>query len=212
MQGAPLRRRRSDFDRSRGLLLDSARQLIAEHGPESLTVSEVAHRAGLNRTTAYQHFRSRDELVNAVLETMGDDFYAKLSEPKPAAELIDGMTQLFTQSGEMARLAIHLILNGEPLPQRGWERFVSHLAKVTRGAHAQEGVDPEALAHILVGTWLVWSLRARTELDEDEVPAATERLSREVKRLMLYGLFRPERMPDLVDSLRPRRGRKKEPT
>ena len=32
-------------------------------GPEALTVSSVARAAGLNRTTAYQHFRTRDELV-----------------------------------------------------------------------------------------------------------------------------------------------------
>ena len=147
---APPRRRRSDFDRNRTRLLAAARRLVAEHGPESLTVSEVAHQAGLNRTTAYQHFRSRDELVGAVLEEMAE----------------------------------------------------------ARGSSAQSGVDAEMLAHILVGTCLVWALRARTEYDD--VPAATARLSREMKRLFLYGLFRPEEMPDLVDSLRPARARKKE--
>jgi len=208
---APLRRRRSDYDRNRQRLLDAARRLVAEKGPDSLTISEVAHRAGLNRTTAYQHFRTRDELLGAVLEAMGDELRSQLEEePRSPSELIDGMTLVFSQRRDIARLALHLILSGDPLPRRSWERFVAHLAKATRGPRAQEGVDAEMLAHILVGTWLVWALRAPAEYDAAEVPGATARLAREMKRLLLYGLYRPERMPDLVDSLRPQRARKKE--
>ena len=205
---APPRRRRSDFDRNRGRLLAAARRLVAERGPDSLTISEVAHRAGLNRTTAYQHFRTRDALVSAVLETMGDELQAGLSAPRTVPELIDGMTHVFSTQQELSRLALHLLLAGDPLPQRSWERFVAHLEKVTRGSRVQSGVDAEMLGHILVGTWLVWSLRAPAEYDEAEIPAATERLTRELRRLLLYGLFRPERMPDLVESLRKPRARK----
>jgi len=206
---APPRRRRSDFDRNRQRLLVAARHLVAEHGPEALTVSDVAHQAGLNRTTAYQHFRTRDQPVAAVLESMGDELQAGLEQPRSATELIDGMTRVFSEQRELARLSLHLLMSGDPLPRRSWERFVAHLRKLTSGSRAQEGVDAEMLAHILVGTWLVWSLRARAEYDEAEVGPATERLTRELKRLFLYGLFRRDRMPDLVASLQPQRGRKK---
>jgi len=204
----PQRRRRSDFEGNRRRLLAAARRVVAERGPESLTVSEVAHQAGLNRTTAYQHFRTRDELVGAVLEEMGEEFETRLDEPHSASELIDGMTRVFAERTEIARLGVHLLLSGDPLPRRAWDRFVARLARVARGSNAQSGVDAEMLAHILVGTYLVWALRARTEYDD--VAAATGRLSRELKRLFLYGLFRSEEMPDLVDSLRPVRARRKE--
>src|SRR5882672_11891188 len=107
---APPRRRRSDFGRNRQRLLGAARRLVAEHGPDALTISEVAHQAGLNRTTAYQHFRTRDELVGAVLEAMGDELQAGLDRPRTASELIDGMTEVFSEQREMARLAVHLLL------------------------------------------------------------------------------------------------------
>jgi AcrR family transcriptional regulator len=202
---APPRRRRSDFDRNRQRLLAAARRLVAEHGPEALTVSEVAHQAGLNRTTAYQHFRTRDALVAAVLEAMGDELQTSLEEPRSASQMIEGMSRVFLEQRELARLSLHLLLSGDPLPQRSWERFVSHLRKVASGSRAQEGVDAEMLGHILVGTWLVWSLRVRAEYDEAEVGPATERLTRELKRLLLYGLFRRDRMPELVASLHPQR-------
>jgi len=207
---APPRRRRSDFDRNRTRLLDAARALVADRGPDSLTISDVAHRAGLNRTTAYQHFRTRDALVTAVLEAMGDELQAGLAAPRTAPELIEGLTREFSERHDLARLALHLLLAGDPLPRRSWERFVGHLEKVTRSSLSQSGADPEMLGHILVGTWLVWSLRAPAEYDLADVPAATERLTRELRRLLLYGLFRPERVPDLVESLRPARARKKE--
>jgi AcrR family transcriptional regulator len=208
----PPRRRRSDFDRNRQRLLAAARRIVAERGPESLTVSEVAHRAGLNRTTAYQHFRTRDELASAVLEAMGEELQARLEEQRPAPELMDGMLQAFTLQPEIARLAAHLILAGDPLPRRAWERAVAHVAREVRGPHAQSGVDPEMLTHVLVGACLFWSLRAHAEYEQAEIPAATARLTRELKRLLLHGLFRPEHLPELVDSLRAPRARKKEPS
>src|SRR5262245_15927314 len=155
---APLRPRRSDFERNRARLLAAARELVAEQGPDALTVSEVAHRAGLNRTTAYQHFRARDELVSAVLDAMSDELQVGLAEPHSASELIDHMGRALTERREIARLAVHLLMSGDPLPHRGWQRFVAHLAALTRGPRTQDGVDAEMLAHILVGAWLVWSL------------------------------------------------------
>ena len=207
---APPRRRRSDFDRNRQRLLDAGRRMVAERGPESLTVSEVAHRAGLNRTTAYQHFRTRDELASAVLEAMGEELQARLEQPHPALELLEGMMQAFAEQPEIARLALHLTLAGEPLPRRAWERAVTHVARSVRGPHAHGGVDPEMLAHVIVGACLVWTLRAHAEHDASEIPAVTARFTRELKRLLVYGLFRPEHVPELVDSLRPQRARKKE--
>jgi len=208
----PPRRRRSDYDRNRERLLAAASRLVAEHGTDSLTVSGVAHEAGLNRTTAYQHFRTRDELVGAVLEAMGETLQKRLEEPRSPAELISGMARTFAEQRELSRLALHLVLAGDPLPPRAWDRFVAHLGKVTRGARAQEGIDAEMLAHILVGAWLVWSLRVHAEYDEAELPAATGRFVREMTRMILYGLFRPEHMPELVESLGARRARKKEST
>jgi AcrR family transcriptional regulator len=41
-------------------------QLAAEGGPETLSLREVARRAGVSATAAYRHFTNRDDLVMAV--------------------------------------------------------------------------------------------------------------------------------------------------
>ena len=79
----PDRTRRRDYRSSRERLLRTARELMAERGPAAVTVSEVAHRAALNRTTAYQHFRTRDELVAAVFADLANDVARMLVAPMP---------------------------------------------------------------------------------------------------------------------------------
>ena len=58
-------RRRRDPDRTRTAILEAAGKLLAKDGPEGLSVSQVAQLAGVNRGTAYQHFQSREQLVEA---------------------------------------------------------------------------------------------------------------------------------------------------
>ncbi|MDC1295698.1 TetR/AcrR family transcriptional regulator, partial [Myxococcota bacterium] len=55
--------RRADYHVYRTRLLDAARALIAESGPTALSVSAVARRAGVNRSTAHAHFGTRAELI-----------------------------------------------------------------------------------------------------------------------------------------------------
>lgn len=50
----------------RKALVDAAASLAAEHGPESVSLREVAKRAGVSHAAPYHHFRSKAELLHAV--------------------------------------------------------------------------------------------------------------------------------------------------
>src|SRR6185436_6344822 len=99
---APLQRaRRSDFQRTRERIVEAARRLMGERGPESLTVSAVAHAAGINRTTAYQHFRTRDDLVRAVTEEVVEEVRAFIEARRPILEHIDAIAAYFLERPEL---------------------------------------------------------------------------------------------------------------
>lgn len=49
-------------------LLDAARALVAEEGIEALSLAALARRVGLSRPSLYEYFRSKDDLVAAVVE------------------------------------------------------------------------------------------------------------------------------------------------
>ena len=76
---------RSDAKASRKTLVTAARDLFAERGPDGLTIVEVAKRAGLNRSTAYQHFRSREELTQAVAEDFAMEIREMLFKSRAAS-------------------------------------------------------------------------------------------------------------------------------
>jgi AcrR family transcriptional regulator len=198
-------RRRRDFHENREALLRHARRIVAERGPEALTVSEVAHRARLNRTTAYQHFRTRDELLSAVMSAIADEVAEVLARPMPIAEHVDQMVGFFVAHPEIGRLTLHHLLAENPMPRQGFERYVGELERLVRSHPGRDAVDVEMLASVLLSAALLWSLHARVRYDEDELAASTERFTREMKRLLLQAPLRPEQEPGEAAPTRPRK-------
>lgn len=204
---APRRARRSDFQRTRESIVEAARRLMAGRGPESLTVSAVAHAAGINRTTAYQHFRTRDELVSAVSDELTQELGAYLATHRPVVEHLDAIAGYFLEHPELARLALYWLLSESPIPRAGMDLFRQETRKAAEEGGSPSDADPEMLGHLLVSVAVLWPLSVRIEFEGvDAQRAATARLARELKRLLLYGVLRPEQWPRLVADVAPRSG------
>ena len=58
---------RADAERNRGLVLEAARSVFAEHGIDA-GVAEVAERAGVGVATIFRRFPTKDDLLAAVVE------------------------------------------------------------------------------------------------------------------------------------------------
>lgn len=189
---------RSDARQSRAALLTAARELVAERGPEALTVVSVAKRAGLNRSTAYQHFRSREQLIRAVGAGFATDIAKLYQEPRDFGDRIDFFVRYFLDNPDVARIWMFQLLNGNGDIGSGWDDFVTAVERLASGPRGREGVDAEMLAVISMTSALVWSLMAkqRSETDQD-AQALGERFARELKRLFLFGALNPEDWPEL---------------
>lgn len=61
-------RERGDAARNRGLLLDAARRLIAERGPDAVTMDDIANDAGVGKGTLFRRFGSRAGLMMVLLD------------------------------------------------------------------------------------------------------------------------------------------------
>ncbi len=70
--GKPLRR---DAERNRQLILEAARGLFAERGP-TVTLDDIAARAGVGVGTVYRRFPSRDDLLDTLFEDRVDELLA----------------------------------------------------------------------------------------------------------------------------------------
>ena len=87
---APRRRLRGDARRRQ--LLDTAAQIIVEHGAGALTMERLAAESGLSRALPYKHFGNSDdvlvELYRRETGRLGADVWRALSEAAPDADLI----------------------------------------------------------------------------------------------------------------------------
>src|SRR5512133_1231224 len=62
--GKPMRNRLA----TRKRMLEAAYELFYRHGYARVSVDQIGDRAGVTKRTLYDHFRSKDELLAAVLE------------------------------------------------------------------------------------------------------------------------------------------------
>jgi len=195
------RARVRDPEATHQTILDAAQAMMAEQGPNGLTVSDVARRAGVNRGTAYQHFPTRERLVAAVLERLGRGTKVALESAAPAGlnERIDATVEYFVKHPELVRLSLFRMLGGIPHPSADlWEGYVERVRQLAASPGARDGADGDMLAVILLGAAMLWSLRVQSGAAS---ASATRRYLRELKRLMLYGVIRPDAHDDVLAAL-----------
>ena len=58
----------SSADRTRERLLDAATEILNRVGIQGATTREIARRAGVNEVTLFRHFKSKEQLLRAVLQ------------------------------------------------------------------------------------------------------------------------------------------------
>jgi len=75
---------RADAARNRRILLATAREIIACHGPATLTMDGLADRAGLGKGTVFRRFGTRAGIFQALLDDDEREFQGQvLSGPPP---------------------------------------------------------------------------------------------------------------------------------
>ncbi len=99
-------------------LLDAGRAIVAEEGPDALTLAALARRVGLSRPSLYEYFRSREELVAAIVTDELPDQARRLSEAVHAATGIPAKVEAYL------RTVLEIIVDG------------SHGAVVALSVHA----------------------------------------------------------------------------
>ena len=89
-----LKRRLSKADR-REQLIETALEIIREHGADALTLGYLAERAGVSKPIAYEHFETRSGLLIAL--------YRRIDEQQVRA-LLNSLATARHQLDEVARL------------------------------------------------------------------------------------------------------------
>ena len=95
MPGATTRATRSDGERSRRAILQTAARLATTHGLDRLSIADLASHAGMSKSGLYAHFGSKEELQLATIDTAEEMFEAEVLAPaRRVAPGRDGLVAL----------------------------------------------------------------------------------------------------------------------
>lgn len=131
--------------RTRQLLQEALIELIEEKSMESVTVQDIAARAGVNRATFYAHFEDKNALLNYMVR---DKFQARLDQRLPSAP------QLTTDN-------LHLLIG---VTCEYIAEFIGHCAPVRQAT--EHAIMFLPVQHHLHETLLDWLRRAEASSPE----------------------------------------------
>lgn len=203
-------RKARDPDGTRESILEAAREVLAQDGKGGLSVSQVARRAGLNRTTAYHHFQTREQLIEATTQWVSDKLlhavYGDLSEvvdqkaDSVGIKLVtEHLADFAMENPELGRAWLFELLSSRrPTNDGFWRAYESSFEALAKTQYAQPGIDTEVASVLTLAgmfLWPVW-VRAHTRNAKDRQQMA-KRFSREVLRMSLHGTLCPEKFPEL---------------
>lgn len=196
-------KRRRNPELTRESILKVAGQLMAKDGPEGLSVSKVAQLAGVNRGTAYHHFKTREQLVQETMTWVSEKLtHSIYGSDDPAAKLnpqsaTEKLAKFAMEYPEFSRVWLFEIMTSkDPSKDPFWSCFLHNMEDFVEKGLAQPDLDAEVHAVImLVGTvmWPVWA-RAKTD-DKEELEASTTRYLREIFRLAMNGALIKSKFP-----------------
>jgi AcrR family transcriptional regulator len=93
--GRPVRKRRSDGERSRNAILREAARLATVEGLNGLSIGRLADAVGMSKSGLFAHFGSKQELQLATIEVASAIFSEQVLEPAlPAPSAIERLRLL----------------------------------------------------------------------------------------------------------------------
>lgn len=101
-------------ERTRAKLLGAARQVIGEKGVDAATIAEITERADVAFGSFYNHFASKDDLIDALISEAVAEH----------AMYVDGVNLRFTKPAELLANALHSTVHKARIdPLWGWLVF-----------------------------------------------------------------------------------------
>ena len=97
--------------RMRGRLLEAAARVIADGGSARTTVDDVISDAGVARGTFYNHFTTREDLLQALWANVGHD---------PFAGIQDACARLDDPAERLGAVTRHVLGEAQTNPTFGW--------------------------------------------------------------------------------------------
>lgn len=150
------------------VIRDAALELVRAQGPGAVNIDAVAARSGVARTTIYRRYRSRDELMEALLDELVEEGLPAPTLPVPEKLhwLLESILEVLDRGIGRGGIAAVLVDSDPVFTQALRTRMADHLRVLGEAMTADVDagrldprVDPDTLVGLLFGSYLSEVLR-----------------------------------------------------
>ena len=166
-------------ERTRQVLLAAFRELVLERTYDTLTVGDIVERANVGRSTFYDHYDGKDDLLGESVTTPFRALAAMVGMPEMPSTLV-GTIAHFRENQRVSRT----LLSGPTRPiltRRLAELIESRLVTLARKTPGTQALLPDAMAALhlaagqlaLIENWLTAQHACRPEAIAEALFAST---------------------------------------
>lgn len=152
----PEPRRNKGFEETHREMIETAVRLISEKGADALSIAALSRAMGINRTTVYYHFDSREALLHAVTSWATEEL-AKGMDVEAASlnERIGHISRFVLENPELVRLWIDDFVDGGNIRDSylPWDDLVGGMAKSFKALG--QDVDAEIYCVMLLSASII---------------------------------------------------------
>lgn len=163
-------------------LIEAAVRLISEKGIDALSIAGLARAVGMDRTTVYYHFASREALLEAAIAWSSDQLARGFETDIEQRARIDFITRFALDNPSLIKLWIEQFVSAGDIRERypKWDELVAGIASSLGPEVDAEVYCTFLLTGAIVGP-RVFQMSVRPDLDED---AIVERFRTEQQRML----------------------------
>lgn len=179
-------------EQTRAKLLQATIDLLAEKGPDALSLKEAARVADVSRGVAYQHFTDRDHLLSEAKSWMSDRLLESVIELSDATleENVNHIAKLVLNNREAAGLLIADALSGKALDADHplYKLVVKDLEGLKASGNARQDFDVDIMSFIMLGSIATLVMLSRTQ-GAIGTDVLAQRFTTDWTQILRHGLF-----------------------
>lgn len=151
----PQPRRNKGFEETHREMIATAVRLISEKGTDALSIAALARAMGINRTTVYYHFDSREALLHAVSQWATEELAKGMDVNASRPERAGHISRFVLENPELIRLWINGFVDGSDIQDSysPWDELVAGMTQSF--ADMGEDIDAEIYCVMLLSAAIV---------------------------------------------------------
>ncbi|MCB2079035.1 MAG: TetR/AcrR family transcriptional regulator [Novosphingobium sp.] len=168
-------------------MIDTAVRLVSEKGAEAISVAAIAREMGINRTTVYYHFPSREALIDAAKDWASEQLALGMDVGVTQPERIAQISRFVLENPELIKLWIDDFVSGDDIRHsyKRWDDIVAGLSARFAERFPDSDFDAEVYCVMMLSAAIIGPrILSRSVSPGDSIDRIVERFTREHQRTL----------------------------